>query len=616
MRLAKSIATVCLSGALPDKLEAAAAAGFDGVEIFEQDLLGFDGAPAELRRMCEDLGLAVTLFQPFRDFEAMAEPQRARNLDRAERKFDTMQALGAELLLVCSNVQPAALDDPGRAAADLREMAERAARRGLRVCYEALAWGRHVRRWRDAWEIVRQADHPALGLCLDSFHTLALGDDLDALASQVPPERLFFVQLADAPRLSMDVLSWSRHHRVFPGQGELPVADFLRAILASGWRGPLSLEVFNDEFRAAPARWTARDGLRSLLWLEEQAGVAPLPALPGLAGIEFVEFALDAPARKELGARLGTLGFRRAGRHRSKDVELWRCGGAHLVLNAEPDSAAAERFAQLGPSVCALALRVDSPERAVARAEALRYPVWRERLGEGERAIPAVRAPDGTLVFLVEDPAAGARPIWEDDFVLEAGAEPGGFAGIDHCAQAVTPGMMDGFALFYRALFGLTPDAPWELPDPYGLVRSRAFVAPGGAVRLPLNVSESARTGTGRFVSALAGAGVHHVAFGTADAAAAVDAARARGASLLDIPENYHDDLGARFALDDAALDGLRRRGLLYDQDAGGGAFRHAYTLPFRDGVFFEITERAAGYAGFGAANAAVRMAAQRRQAG
>jgi 4-hydroxyphenylpyruvate dioxygenase len=613
-RLPKSIATVCLSGSLPDKLEAAAAAGFAGIEIFENDLLTFDGTPAEVRRMCEELGLAVTLFQPFRDFEAMPEPQRARNLDRAERKFDTMQALGTDLLLVCSNVQPAALDDPARAAADLREMAERAARRGLRLCYEALAWGRHVNRWQQAWDIVRQADHPALGLCLDSFHTLSLGDDLGALAGTVPPEKIFFLQLADAPRLSMDVLSWSRHHRLFPGQGELPVARFLQDLLATGWSGPLSLEVFNDEFRAAPSRRIARDGLRSLVWLEEQVGIAPLPELPRLSGIEFVEFAVDGGAREELGCFLGILGFRRAGLHRSKDVELWRNGGANLVLNAEPDSAASERFEQLGPSVCAMAFRVDDPDRAVARAEALSFPVWRERVGAGERHIPAVRAPDGTLVYLVEDAAAGVRPIWEDDFRLESGQDSAApLLGVDHAAQAVAPGMMDSFVLFYRALFGLVPDALWELPDPYGLVRSRAFVAPNGSVRLPLNVSESTRTSTGRFISSLAGAGVHHIAFAAADAAAAMEAAAARQAPLLDIPENYYEDLAARFGLEDAELEALRQRHLLYDQDPAAGIFRHAYTRQFRDGVFLEIAERTGGYPGFGAANAPVRMAAHRR---
>ena len=488
-------------------------------------------------------------------------------------------------------------------------MAERAARRGLRLGYEALAWGRHVNRWRQAWTIVQAADHPSLGLILDSFHSLCLDDDLAGLAGTVPAEKLFFLQLADAPRLSLDPLSWSRHHRLFPGQGELPVAAFLREVLAAGYAGPLSLEIFNDEFRAAPSRRIARDGLRSLTWLREQVGDLTLPALPVLGGVEFAEFAVDAEARAALGGMLGGLGFRRAGLHRSKDVELWRNGGANLVLNAEPDSAAAERFEQSGAAVCALALRVDDPARLVARARALACPVWSEPVGEGERHIPAIRAPDGTLVYLVEDPAAGARPIWEDDFHLEPdlAPAPGALLGIDHAAQALAPGMLDSFVLFYRALFGLEADAAWELPDPYGLVRSRAFC--GGAVRLPLNVSESGRTGTGRFVSAFAGAGVHHIAFATADAAAAAG----QGASLLDIPENYYEDLGARLGLADAELAALAARHLLYDRDEAGGAFRHAYTHAFRDRFFFELAERDGGYRGFGAANAAVRMAAQRR---
>ncbi|MCC5397345.1 sugar phosphate isomerase/epimerase, partial [Staphylococcus aureus] len=91
--------------------------------------------------------------------------------------------------------QDIAIDDPARAADDLRQMAEAAAGRGLRVGYEALAWGRHTRTWRQAWQIVQQADHPALGLSLDSFHTLSLGDTLDGL-SNVPADKLFFVQFA------------------------------------------------------------------------------------------------------------------------------------------------------------------------------------------------------------------------------------------------------------------------------------------------------------------------------------------------------------------------------------------------------------------------------------
>jgi 4-hydroxyphenylpyruvate dioxygenase len=245
-----------------------------------------------------------------------------------------------------------------------------------------------------------------------------------------------------------------------------------------------------------------------------------------------VEFAVDDAAAAELGAYLGTLGFRVAGQHRSKAVTLHRNGDVNLVLNAEPDSAASERFEQHGPCVCAMGFRVDDPERALARAEAMLSPTFRERTGEGERRIPAVRAPDGTLIYLVEATDTATRRIWEDDFHLEesAPAEPRGrFGGVDHVAQALTADMMDSFSLFYRAVFGLEPDAQWELPDPYGLVRSRAFEGGGGSVRLPLNTSESGRTGTGRFVSAFAGAGVHHIAFCTADAAAATEAAAERG---------------------------------------------------------------------------------------
>src|ERR1700719_2157091 len=157
--------------------------------------------------------------------------------------------------------------EPSRTSGHLRSA--RAARPAHRLRSTVL--GRHFRRWSQAWEIVRRADHPALGLVLDSFHTLALGDDFGGMAA-LPAEKLFFVQLADAPLMKIDPLSWSRHFRSFPGQGDLDVVGFLRAVLACGYSGPLSLEVFNDEFRAAPARLTARDGLRSLILAEAEAG--------------------------------------------------------------------------------------------------------------------------------------------------------------------------------------------------------------------------------------------------------------------------------------------------------------------------------------------------------
>ena len=609
----RSIATVSLAGTLPEKLEAAASVGFNGVELFENDLLTFDGTPAEVRRIGRELGLAITAFQPFRDFEAMPEPQRTRNLERAESKFDVMKALGTDLMLVCSNVHPAATDDAARAAADLRTLAERAAPRGLRVAYEALSWGRYVKRWSEAWQIVRQADHPALGLVLDSFHTLALGDDYAGLAA-LPAEKLFFVQLADAPLMAGDLLSWSRHFRNFPGQGNLDVVAFLRAVLASGYSGPLSLEVFNDEFRAAPARLTARDGIRSLILAEAEAGGRELPDPPVFDGVEFVEFAVDAVSGNDLAAFLGHLGFRRAGRHRSKAVELLRQGRINLLLNSEPDSAASYHFQLHGPSVCALGLRVDDAQRALSRATALKCSLWQEPTGSGERAIPAVRAPDGMLINLIEPDNSG-RTIYDDDFQVTA--EPGieaGLVAIDHVAQALPVGRMEAAVLFWRAVFGFAPQPLWEIPDPYGLVRSRAMVSREGSIRLPLNISEGRETATGRFVSASAGAGVHHLAFASRDIERALENMSGHDDWILPIPPNYYDDLASRYGLSEEELFSLRKLNLLYERD-DDGSFRHAYTDSFEDRFFFEIVERR-GYRGFGALNAPVRMAAQAQRRG
>jgi 4-hydroxyphenylpyruvate dioxygenase len=264
----RSIATVSLSGTLPEKLEAIAAAGFDGVEIFENDLLYYDGSPREIRQMCADLGIAITLFQPFRDFEGCRRDRLARNLERAERKFDLMQELGTDLVLVCSNASADSVGDEQILVDDLRLLAERAGARGLRIGYEALAWGRHVNTYQQVWDIVRRPITRPWRVARQLSHLVA--QRRSERIAQIPGDKIFFVQMADAPILAMDVLEWSRHFRCFPGQGEFDLPGFLAPIIQSGYTGPLSLEIFNDGFRAAPPRANAADGLRSLLYLEEK----------------------------------------------------------------------------------------------------------------------------------------------------------------------------------------------------------------------------------------------------------------------------------------------------------------------------------------------------------
>jgi 4-hydroxyphenylpyruvate dioxygenase len=608
----RSIATVSLSGALDEKLRAIAAAGFDAVEIFENDLLSFNGRPRDVGQMCRDLGLSICAFQPFRDFEGMPEPQRTRNFARAERKFDLMQDLQTDLMLICSNISPASLGGIDRAAADFRELGERAAARGLRVGYEALAWGLHVNDYRDAWEIVRRADHASIGVILDSFHALAPAFPTMPIQS-IPADKIFLVQLADAPKLGLDVLSWSRHFRCFPGQGDLPVAGFVQAVLATGYAGPLSLEIFNDQFRAGSAVRTATDGLRSLILLEEEVrGTTPAASLQPKApsrGVGFIEFALSEERARDLAALFGQLGFRKSGVHRSKDVERWSQGDIDLVINCEPDGFAHSHFVTHGPGVCAIAVDVEDAGRTMARAEALKALTFYQPVGPGELEIPAIRGVGGSLLYFLED----AGKNWDLDFE-PLRSDPSGdrLDSVDHISQSMPYDEMLSWLLFYTGILDLERLPQMEIADPVGLVQSQALINGNQSLRVVLNGSSAARTLSARFIHEFFGSGVQHVAFSCRDIFATVAAMRARGADFLKIPDNYYDDIEAKYGLDAATMTALRDNQILYDRE-GDGEFFQVYTHAFDDRFFFEVVERR-NYHGFGAANAAIRLAAQTRE--
>jgi len=600
----RSIATVSIGGALDEKLRTIAAAGFDAVEIFENDFTSFDGSARDVARMCGDLGLRIAALQPFRDFEGMPEPQRKQAFRRVEMKFDLMGELGTDLLLVCSNVSPLALGGIDRAADDFRELGERAAKRGLRVGFEALAWGRYVNDYRDAWEIVRRADHPAIGIILDSFHTLAPGFPVGPIAA-IPADRIFLVQLADAPQLDLDVLSWSRHFRCFPGQGNLPVGDFMQAVEATGYKGPLSLEIFNDQFRAQSTKEVALDGMRSLLLLgREQADRAEV------SGVHFVEFAVDPTHAAPLAALLRQLGFRLTGRHRSKAVERWSQGEINLLINSSENSFARSHYVTHGSGVCAIALEVDGVAAMMSRADALQAATFRQPVGPGEMTIPAIRGVGGSLLYFLEPHS----PNWDVDFVEVASDDaPGSLSHIDHISQSMRFEEMLSWEQFYTALFDVQRAPQLEIADPLGLVKSQVLQNRGGSLRLVLNASTATQTLSSRFLSEFFGAGVQHIAFTCDDIFKAVSAMRAAGATFLNISDNYYADLDSRYELAPELLSAMKQNGILYDRDDDGEFFQ-VYTHAFEERFFFEIVERR-GYKGFGAPNAGIRLAAQTREA-
>lgn len=616
-----SIATVSISGNLREKLDAIAKVGFDGIEIFEQDFIADTGTPREIGNMIRDHGLEITLFQPFRDFEGLVGDARERAFDRARYKFDTMVELGTDLVLVCSSTHHDALGGIDRAAADFRDLGEIAAERGLRVGYEALAWGRHVNDHRDAWEIVRRADHPNIGLVLDSFHTLARKIDPNTIR-RIPSDKIFFVQLADAPLIDMDLLYWSRHFRNMPGEGDLAVTEFMRSVAATGYDGSISLEIFNDQFRGGRPEGLARDGYRSLVALLDDVRRAEpdvriktpeIPARIAVAGIEFIEFATNEEDAEVLATLLKSMGFEHVGDHISKNVALWQQGDIRVILNQETTGFASSAYITHGTTICDVGMKVENAQATAARASALGATPFEQPVGPGELKIPAIRSVGGSVMHFIDD-ENGLSDVWSVEFTRFAtGAVAGaGLRKIDHVAETMNYDEMLSWSLFYTSIFDMQRTPMVDVIDPDGLVRSQAIRSPDGSARITLNGAETHRTLAGSFLAESFGGAVQHVAFGAEDIFETARTMREKGFDPLPMTGNYYTDLQARFGVDADRIEMMRDLNILYDEDANG-AFYQFYSKPFAGGLFFEVVQRTGEYDGYGAPNAAFRIAAQKR---
>ncbi len=437
------------------------------------------------------------------------------------------------------------------------------------------------------------------------------------------------MQLADAPLIDMDLLYWSRHFRNMPGEGDLPVVDFMRAVAATGYTGVLSLEIFNDQFRGGSARALAEDGHRSLVYLMDRVRrLEPdiridVPAMPDrvrTTGVEFVEFTSTAEEQASLSALLGTLGFRRSARHRNRAVDLYTQGDIRIVINTDKsgDSFAGTSYAVHGTNAYAFGMKVDDAASALTRAAALGAPVFAEPRQPGEVAVPAIRGVGNGVIYFLDDSQPLAA-IWDAEFEPVADAAPTanpGLTRIDHLAQTTHYGEMLTWLLFYTSIFETRRTPMVDVVDPGGLVRSQAIESgPGPSFRLTMNGADNRKTFAGKFLAEGFGTSIQHIALATDDIFATADALHAGGFQALPISRNYYEDLEARFGLDPDFSDRLRASSILYDRDDNGEYFQ-IYSRTFGEGFFFEIIERRGDYTGYGAMNAPFRIAAQRRLLG
>jgi 4-hydroxyphenylpyruvate dioxygenase len=343
--------------------------------------------------------------------------------------------------------------------------------------------------------------------------------------------------------------------------------------------------------------------------------LAPWENPMGTDGFEFVEYA--APDPKAMGELFEKMGFTAIARHRHKDVTLYRQGEINFIINAEPDSFA-QRFARLhGPSVCAIAIRVQDAAFAYKRALELGAWGFDNHNGPMELNIPAIKGVGDSLLYLVDrwrgkgqKGAIGDISIYDVDFVPIEGADPNpvgnGLTYIDHLTHNVYRGHMKEIAEFYEKIFNFREIRYFDIKGKLTGLTSKAMTSPCGKVRIPINESADDKSQIAEYLDEYRGEGIQHIALGTDNAYQSVDKMKKTGIPFQDTIETYYELIDRRLPGHGENVEELRRLRLLIDGSTPENGSKELLLQIFTQNVigpiFFEIIQRK-GDQGFGEGN-------------
>jgi len=333
----------------------------------------------------------------------------------------------------------------------------------------------------------------------------------------------------------------------------------------------------------------------------------------GTDGFEFIEYA--APDPKAMGQLFERMGFVAIAKHRHKNVLLYRQGEINFVVNAEPDSFA-QRFARLhGPSICAIAFRVQDAKAAYERAVSLGAWGYANTAGPGELNIPAIKGIGDSLIYFVDKwrGKGGKKPgdigdigFYDVDFEPLPGASlnpPGfGLTVIDHLTHNVHRGRMGEWAEFYERIFNFKEIRYFDIEGQVTGVKSKAMTSPCGKIRIPINEEGNDKAGQiQEYLERYRGEGIQHVALASTDLVATVDRLRAAGVRLLETPDTYYELVDRRIPGHGEDIEALRQRRILVDGKAGA-LLLQIFSENQLGPIFFEFIQRK-GDQGFGEGN-------------
>jgi len=326
----------------------------------------------------------------------------------------------------------------------------------------------------------------------------------------------------------------------------------------------------------------------------------------GTDGFEFVEF--TSPDPQALGQLFERMGFTAVARHRSKDVIRYKQGDINFLLNNDQQGQVVDFRSSRGPSANAMAFRVKDAATAFAGAIARGAEPVASRTGPMELNIPGILGIGGAHIYLVD--RYGAQEIYDVDFTPIPGAAEQeaanscGLTYLDHLTHNVFRGNMKTWADYYERIFNFREIRYFDIEGQQTGLFSKAMTSPDGKIRIPLNESQDDHSQIEEFLRTYKGEGIQHIALGSDDIFASVDAIRARGLAFQDTIDTYFDGIDARVPGHGEDVEKLRAHRILVDgaPTEGQGLLLQIFTENAVGPIFFELIQRK-GNEGFGEGN-------------
>ncbi len=326
----------------------------------------------------------------------------------------------------------------------------------------------------------------------------------------------------------------------------------------------------------------------------------------GTDGFEFIEF--TSPEPTELARLFERLGFTAVARHRSKDVVRYKQGDINFLLNNDRQGQVVDFRTHRGPSANAMAFRVKDAAKAYGEAISRGAEPVASRTGPMELNIPGIVGIGGAHIYLVD--RYGAQEIYDVDFTPIPGAQAAeafnscGLTYLDHLTHNVFRGNMNIWAEYYERIFNFRQIRYFDIEGQQTGLFSKAMTSPDGKIRIPLNESQDDHSQIEEFLRSYKGEGIQHIALGTNDIFASVEAIRRRGLSFQDTIDTYFDGIDARVPGHGEDVERLRADRILVDgaPTDGQGLLLQIFTENAVGPIFFEIIQRK-GNEGFGEGN-------------